>query len=130
MPVIHCMAYTGIHQASGVHGDPPGVRRTPGSMRRKGIITRRGSCTSPVVVHCRAERGVRGSISKRSDIYTWWILVDPRTPRCTQGGFWWILYLIHWTPDAWNVFCFYLRVAGSSWILMYASRILCSGSRV
>ena len=70
-----------------------------------------------------------GSISKQSDIYAWWILVDPRTPRCTQGGFWWIRDLIHWTPHAWNVFCFYLRLAGSSWILMYARRILCSGSR-
>ena len=29
---------------------------------------RRGSCTSPVVVHCRAKCGVRRSISKQSDI--------------------------------------------------------------
>ena len=124
-----------IHQPNardplhGVHRDPPGVRRTPGTMRCKSVITRRGSCRGPLPrkawptgIHIETIRYLCVVDSRGSPYATLYA-------RCTQGGFWWILDLIHWTPDSWNVSCFYLRVVGSSWILMYARRILCSGSQ-
>ena len=46
-----CNARDPLH---GVHGDPPGVGRTPGSMRRKGVITCCGSCRGPLP--CKAQR--------------------------------------------------------------------------
>ena len=81
--------------------DPPGVRPTPGSMRHSGVITRRGSCTSAVMVHY-GQSVAYGDPYQNDQIFT-------------RGGFWWILDLIHWTPDACNVFLFLFT---RGWILM------------
>ena len=77
MPVIHCAAYTEIH---------------PNYARRVLYF--------PVVVHCRAKRSVRGSISNQSihiKTIRYLRVVDSRGPpytvlyaRCTQGGFWFL----------------------------------------
>ena len=125
MPVIHCTAYT--------PGDPPGVRCTPGSMRCKGIITRRRSCLGPLPgkarrtgIHIKTIRYLRvvdshgrkedsggswtwstGHLECLVSIYAWWILVD---------------------LDLYTALYARIHVAGSSWILMYARRILCSAS--
>ena len=75
----------------GVHGGPPGVRRTPGSMRRKGVITGGGSCTSPVVVHCR-QSAVYGDPYQNDQILTRggfsWIPVRRTVRKEDSGGSW------------------------------------------
>ena len=62
-PRIHLVLSNVRDPLRGVHGDPPGIRRAPGSMRRKGVITRRGSC--------------RGSLLRKRKVYARGILVDP-----------------------------------------------------
>ena len=95
----------------GVHGDPPGVRRTPGSMRRKGVITRRGSCRGPLSrkawctgIHIKTIRYLRVVDSRGSPyatLYARRILVDPGPDPL----------------DAWCLECF-LFLFTRGWILV------------
>ena len=110
------LVYNARDPLRGVHGDPPGVRRTPGSMRRKGVITCRGSCHGLL-----PRKAWHTGIHIKTIRYL--CMVDP--PGSPYTALYARRILVDLGPDpldAWHVFCFYLRtMAGSSWILMYTS---------